>query len=1017
MKFTLDRTEFATQRRGAQDALVALLLPEVEAALARLEKGERNWRADLLEAVDAAYERIYDEDLEGSGEGSFTLRRSLRNALGKSTAESDPEVIARWLSTLILSAATEQAARDDEESIDLEWVTMHDGHVREAHEAADGQVRKPGQRYDVGGVKMLRPGDPTAPIELWIQCRCTLRAKRAEAVAASASTCLTTWNGKVVGERFDSSQDADAEEEHTSTCIMAIPANDDPAHSLSMEEAHATVLFFGDLRDIPAGDSAVTLIRNVTEIAARETQPFSAKVTGIEPLGDEGALVWKLDAPELNRLFDDIPDIDTEVRSYYDDATEAGVTRFPDFTAHVTIGYDVPLSGDGVQELSAVEEIRFDRLAVWHRGERTEYPLGGAMPEDTTPEVEQTPPVDDLEGSGLVPWFGVLAPEETWSGDGRMFTEGALTFRDLPIPLGYQKSDIGGHDGAVTVGDIRETWREDGKVWGTGYFLDTEEADELIGMMAHMGRYGVSVDADEAEMELDEDGERRRFTAARVARTTAVAIPAFQEAFIQLGRKPRAEEDVEDPTKAPSEAPPFIPKDEVVKDPEDLPVAPDEEDPKKKGKPFRDVDQAERDRLKDDGKAMPDGSFPIANKDDLGNAIQSVGRAKDQDAAKRHIRKRAKDLGAEDMIPDTWATQVGTADEYLQEPAEFVDVAPGKTEDGPGWLTNPVDTDRLRDYWVRGPGAAKIVWGTPGDFNRCRMNVAEYVKPQHLNGYCANRHYDALGFWPGRAPSEQVALEDIEGAHGDVLGLVASADDVPVYPAEWFEEPAELSIDSGAVNVTEDGRVYGWVAQWGTCHIGYEGICVTPPRSETNYAHFMNKVAHTDKGKVRAGVLTLGTGHAATKLGARPATAHYDNTGVAVADVVVGENETGIWFSGGVRSHANKTAVRDLQSAVISGDWRSIGGSMEMVAALGVNVGGFPVPRTALAASGQEQISLVAAGIVMKQETKTESEIDLLASAVVDVIEKRQERAARLAALRDKDRALRLSALRGKAGV
>ena len=39
---------------------------------------------------------------------------------------------------------------------------------------------------------------------------------------------------------------------------------------------------------------------------------------------------------------------------------------------------------------------------------------------------------------------------------------------------------------------------------------------------------------------------------------------------------------------------------------------------------------------------------------------------------------------------------------------QFVSVAPGKTEDGPGWLTHPVDTDRLRDYWTKGEGAAKI---------------------------------------------------------------------------------------------------------------------------------------------------------------------------------------------------------------------------------------------------------------------------------------------------------------------
>lgn len=68
----------------------------------------------------------------------------------------------------------------------------------------------------------------------------------------------------------------------------------------------------------------------------------------------------------------------------------------------------------------------------------------------------------------------------------------------------------------------------------------------------------------------------------------------------------------------------------------------------------REFSQEERDRLAKSGEAMPDGSFPIVTKEDLSNAIQAVGRASDPEAAKRHIKKRAKALGAEDQIPDSW---------------------------------------------------------------------------------------------------------------------------------------------------------------------------------------------------------------------------------------------------------------------------------------------------------------------------------------------------------------------------
>jgi hypothetical protein len=54
------------------------------------------------------------------------------------------------------------------------------------------------------------------------------------------------------------------------------------------------------------------------------------------------------------------------------------------------------------------------------------------------------------------------------------------------------------------------------------------------------------------------------------------------------------------------------------------------------------------------GMALPDGSYPIKDVADLRNAIQAYGRAKDKEAAKAHIIKRAMALGAEDMIPENW---------------------------------------------------------------------------------------------------------------------------------------------------------------------------------------------------------------------------------------------------------------------------------------------------------------------------------------------------------------------------
>lgn len=67
----------------------------------------------------------------------------------------------------------------------------------------------------------------------------------------------------------------------------------------------------------------------------------------------------------------------------------------------------------------------------------------------------------------------------------------------------------------------------------------------------------------------------------------------------------------------------------------------------------KEFSEEQRKALADRGFALPDGSFPIENTEDLKNAIQAYGRAKNQSAAAKHIAKRAKALGAEDLIPTT----------------------------------------------------------------------------------------------------------------------------------------------------------------------------------------------------------------------------------------------------------------------------------------------------------------------------------------------------------------------------
>lgn len=227
----------------------------------------------------------------------------------------------------------------------------------------------------------------------------------------------------------------------------------------------------------------------------------------------------------------------------------------------------------------------------------------------------------------------------------------------------------------------------------------------------------------------------------------------------------------------------------------------------------------------------------------------------------------------------------------------------------------------------------------------------------------------------GQAPAkhaEDVEPEEALEASAESVSqsrdsLTAAA--IPTAPPEaWFKGPALTG--PTALVVEDDGRVYGHIAAWGTCHIGQIGKCVEPPTSPSNYAYFRTGALRTAEGtSVAVGHLTMGTGHAGPRDSANAAAEHYDNTGTVFADVAAGEDAYGIWVAGSLRPGITAEQVRVARSAPISGDWRTIRGSLELVGALAVNVPGFPVPRPqGLLASGEVR-SLQASGVVAHDDS------------------------------------------------
>lgn len=64
--------------------------------------------------------------------------------------------------------------------------------------------------------------------------------------------------------------------------------------------------------------------------------------------------------------------------------------------------------------------------------------------------------------------------------------------------------------------------------------------------------------------------------------------------------------------------------------------------------------EEERKKLAKEGLALPDGSFPIRNKQDLKDAIKAIGLARSYNKTKKWIIKRARELNAIDELPESW---------------------------------------------------------------------------------------------------------------------------------------------------------------------------------------------------------------------------------------------------------------------------------------------------------------------------------------------------------------------------
>jgi hypothetical protein len=170
-------------------------------------------------------------------------------------------------------------------------------------------------------------------------------------------------------------------------------------------------------------------------------------------------------------------------------------------------------------------------------------------------------------------------------------------------------------------------------------------------------------------------------------------------------------------------------------------------------------------------------------------------------------------------------------------------------------------------------------------------------------------------------------------------------------PVEWFDEPRDEP-EIGAITITDDGRMFGYLAPKHVAHRGIRDKRVTVPMGNVDYGIWMNRTTIADDGRggftrLATGPITMDCGHASTspRVVGAARREHYDNSCSVVATVRVGENSRGVWIAGAVLPGVTPDQIRRMMACQLSGDWgphREKPGKRELAGALLVPVPGFP---------------------------------------------------------------------------
>jgi HK97 family phage portal protein len=144
------------------------------------DKAVQDWIAanvakKVVQVTDTTKEAIRELIKEGEAEGESIPQLAARidTLYLEQIIPNRSTVIARTEVISASNAGNRFAAKQTDLPLEKEWIATRDKRTRDTHNAVDGQTREMDEHYDVGGAKMLFPGDPSGPAKEVIQCRCT----------------------------------------------------------------------------------------------------------------------------------------------------------------------------------------------------------------------------------------------------------------------------------------------------------------------------------------------------------------------------------------------------------------------------------------------------------------------------------------------------------------------------------------------------------------------------------------------------------------------------------------------------------------------------------------------------------------------------------------------------------------------------------------------------------------------------------------------------------------------------